>query len=173
MSLEHLKNIEVVISDVDGVMTDGSIVGTPQGEIKSFSVRDGFGIVLLRKAGIRFAILSGRDSEVLRKRAAELKIATVKTGRIDKQTAFEEIIEEMGVSAHQTVYIGDDLPDLAPIRLAGRGYCPRDAVAEVCDAADEVVPIDGGRGVVRYVAEQVLRSRGVWDELVAQFEVKS
>ena len=172
MSLEKLKEIELVISDVDGVMTNGSIISTPDGEAKTFSVRDGLGIVLLQKAGVRFAILSGRDSKVLRQRAEELKIAAVKTGRIDKQTAFEEIIADLDVQAHKVAYIGDDLPDLAPIRLAGRGYCPRDAAAEVIEAADEVVPVDGGCGVVRYIVEQILKSRGVWDEIVAGFEVK-
>lgn len=173
MDFEKLQRIEAVISDVDGVMTDGAIICTAQGESKVFSVRDGLGIVLLQNAGIRFAILSGRDSEVLRNRAIELKIKDVKTGRIDKQTAFDELLESMQLRADQVAYIGDDLPDLAPIRLAGIGYCPRDAAAEVLAVADFVVPVDGGRGVVRYVVEQIMKARGLWEKAVARFEVKS
>lgn len=167
------SNIKAVISDVDGVMTGGEIIVTESGEQKHFSVRDGLGIKLLQKAGLRFAILSGRRSAVVLKRAEELGIETVMTGRIDKQTAMEEILKELGLDAKETVYIGDDLPDLAPLAMAAVGFCPKDAVREVREAADFVVPLNGGKGVVRAVIEIVLQARGEWDDLVSSFEVTS
>lgn len=173
MGLDKLKDIKAVISDVDGVMTDGSIIVNQAGETKHFSVRDGLGIKLLQKGGLEFAILSGRHSQPLRDRAAELGINVVKTGRIDKQTAMNEIVAELGIPAHHCAYIGDDLPDLAPLQMAAVGFCPRDAVAEVLGQADHVVPVSGGRGVVRYVVEMVLKAQNLWDPMVASFEVKS
>ena len=173
MELERLKNIRALISDVDGVMTDGSIVVGEQGETKFFSVRDGMAIKLLQKAGIKFALLSGRLSKPVSKRADELGIDAVKTGRLDKQTALTELSAELDVPFDRMAYIGDDLPDLAPIQLSLAGFAPRDAVEEVLAAADHVVPVDGGRGVVRHVAELILKAQGRWADIVAGFEVKA
>ncbi len=172
MGLEKLKDIKAVISDVDGVMTDGSIIVNEQGETKHFSVRDGMGIKLLQKCGLEFALLSGRHSKPLRDRADELGIQVVKTGRLDKQTALNEILAELGLSAEDCAYIGDDLPDLAPLEMAAVGFCPKDAVVEVQAAADVIVPVEGGRGVVRFVVETVLKAQGLWQPMVASFEVK-
>ncbi len=172
MSLEQLKEIQAVVTDVDGVMTDGGIVVGSTGETKTFSVRDGMGIKLLRKCGLAFGLLSGRASPALTRRARELGIEIIKTGRLDKQLAFSEIAREMGLPHHRIAYIGDDIPDLAPLRMAGVGFCPQDAVAEVRTAADQVVPLPGGRGVVRHVIEMVLEAKGLWAPLVAGFEVK-
>lgn len=171
MDLEILNHITAVVSDVDGVMTDGTIIVSPEGETKHFSVRDGMAIKLLQKAGIEFALLSGRESKPLRQRADELGIRVIKTGRIDKQTALEEIVTELGIPVQQMAYIGDDLPDLAPIQMVAAGFCPQDAVPEVCAAA-HVVPVNGGRGVVRHVAEIILKQRGLWEGMVRHFEVK-
>ena len=173
MELADLKGIRALVSDVDGVLTDGSIVVSEQGETKFFSVRDGMAIKLLQKAGIQFALLSGRASKPVTKRAAELGIDVVKTGRLDKQTALTEIAAELGVPFENMAYIGDDLPDLAPIRLCAVGFAPKDAVDEVLAAADHVAPVDGGRGVVRYVAELILKAQGRWADIVAGFEVTS
>ncbi len=173
MEWERLKEIRALVSDVDGVMTDGSIVVSEAGETKFFSVRDGMAIKLLQKAGIQFALLSGRASKPVTKRAAELGIDEVKTGRLDKQTAITEISRALGVPFHQMAYIGDDLPDLAPLQLCLAGFAPMDAVEEVLAAADHVVPVAGGRGVVRHVAELILKAQGRWAEIVARYEVNA
>ncbi len=171
IGLQQLQKIKALVSDVDGVMTDGSIVVSGQGETKFFSVRDGLGIKLLQKAGLQFALLSGRASTPLKQRADELGITSVKIGRLDKQTALHEIAQELGVSLSQMAYIGDDLPDLAPLQMVAAPFCPLDAVDEV-RAIAETVPLTGGRGVVRLVIERILKAQGRWQELVHSFEVK-
>lgn len=167
------KRIKLVVSDVDGVLSDGSIITGEAGETKVFNVRDGMGIKLLQKFGIEFALLSGRHSQPTQQRAAELGITHVITGRVDKQTALAELVEATGIGYEQMAYVGDDLPDIAPIRLAAIGFCPQDSVAETLAAADHVVPIDGGRGVVRYIAEAILKAQGHWEDIVSHFEVQS
>ncbi len=166
MNLSRFQHIKAIISDVDGILTDGSIVVTEQGESKTFSVRDGLGIALWRKAGFKFALLSGRLSPPVVKRAEELGLEAVKTGRLDKETAFNEILAELDLRAEEVAYIGDDLPDLAPIQLAALGFCPKDGAVEVQEAADYIVPVDGGRGVVRHVAEMLLKDKGLWPAIV-------
>jgi len=173
MAEKSLRNILALVSDVDGVMTSGEIYVGVAGETKIFSVRDGLGIKLLQKAGLEFALLSGRASEPVRQRAVELGIRSVKTGRLDKQRALLEISQELAIPCEQMAYIGDDLPDLAPLAMVGMGFCPANAVAEVCAAADHVVPIPGGKGVVRYVVEQILKAQNRWEDCVREFEVRN
>lgn len=167
--MDVLNQIKAIVTDVDGVMTNGGII-VGAGETKVFSVRDGLAISLLRKTGHAFAILSGRKSAPVEARAAELGISVVMTGRLDKETAFREIVDQLGIPPEAIAFIGDDLPDLAPMRLAALACCPRDAVAEVRAAADLIVPVDGGQGVVRHVIELVLKAQGHWDQLVRAFE---
>jgi len=171
MGLEKLKDIRALVSDVDGVMTKGEIYVGAAGETKIFSVRDGLGIKLLQKADREFALLSGRASEPVRMRAQELGIRAVKTGRLDKQVALKEIEKTLGIPCHQMAYIGDDLPDLAPLAMVAVGFCPRNAVEEVRAAADLIVPINGGEGVVRHVVEIILKAQGLWSACVSAFEV--
>ena len=170
MGLENLARIRAIVSDVDGVLTGGEIVVTESGENKTFNVRDGLGMSLFLKAGFQFALLSGRESKAVRLRAQELGLGAVKVGRLDKETAFAEILSELNLEAGQVAYIGDDLPDLAPIRLAGIGFCPANAGDEVRAAADYVIPVEGGRGVVRHVVEMILKSQNLWERCVAAFE---
>lgn len=153
-------------------MTSGEIYVGVAGETKIFSVRDGMGIKLLQKVGHQFAILSGRASEPVQRRAAELGIEVVKTGRLDKQDALLEIQAALGIPLKHMVYIGDDLPDLAPFAMVGASFCPANAVAEVLEAADYTVPINGGQGVVRYVIEMILKAQGTWRDCVKAFEVR-
>lgn len=172
MGMDNLKNIRALVSDVDGVMTSGEIYVGITGETKIFSVRDGMGIKLFQKVGHEFALLSGRASEPVQKRAAELAIRSVKTGRLDKQTALLEIESEIGIPLKQMAYIGDDLPDLAPLAMVGVGFCPANATEEVKAAADIIIPVDGGKGVVRYAIEQILKAQNLWQECVRAFEVQ-
>ena len=172
MVMEKLKRVRALVTDVDGVMTDGSITVQGEHETKSFSVRDGLGIKILQRSGLDFALLSGRESIPLRIRAEELGIKVIKTGRLDKQTAFNEIENELGIAASDMVYIGDDIPDLAPLQMAAVGFCPMDAAEEVRAAVDEIVPLPGGKGVVRYVVERILKAQDLWERVVMSFEVR-
>lgn len=173
MGLENLSKIRALVSDVDGVLTSGSIFVGESGETKVFNVRDGMGIKLFQGVGYPFALLSGRRSAPLAARAHELGIEVVKTGRLDKQRALEEIRAELKISMEAIAYIGDDIPDLAPLTMAAVGFCPMDAVEEVKAVADHIVPLPGGLGVVRHVVEMVLKAQGLWRGCVARFEVKS
>ena len=172
MEIGTLARIRVLVSDVDGVMTDGTIVVGEGGETKGFNVRDGLGIKLLQRAGLEFAILSGRSSEPVRQRSRDLGIRIVKVGRIDKETAFWEIARELGVQPEEMAYIGDDIIDIAPLTLAAAGFCPKDAVPEVIAIADHVLSVPGGGGAVRQVAEMILKAQGHWSKIVASFGVK-
>ena len=172
MGLNRLGEIRALVTDVDGVMTNGAITVGAQGETKTFNVRDGFAIKLLQKTGHEFALLSGRASAPVEARAKELGIAVVKVGRIDKQRALGEIVAELGIPANQIAYIGDDLPDLAPLQMAAVSFCPCDAAAEVRAIVDHIVPLEGGRGVVRYVVETILKAQGLWRSCVSRFEVE-
>ena len=172
MGLEHLREIRAIVTDVDGVLTDGSIFVTEQGESKTFHVRDGLAIKMCQKAGFVFALLSGRASVPVQIRAAELGIDAVKVGRLDKETAFREIEEEIGIRAEHIAYIGDDLPDLAPLQLAAVALCPEDAVVEVKAVCDYVIPRLGGRGVVRDAIEMILKAQGTWEKTVRAFETQ-
>jgi len=168
---EVLLRIKAIVTDVDGVLTDGSIHITPQGEGKTFSVLDGMGFKIAQKIGLKTAILSGRYSKVLDMRSQELGIETVKMGRLDKQSALLEIVEEMDIPLEEMAYIGDDLLDLPPLCMVLAGFCPLDARDEVKEKA-RVVPVPGGKGVFREVVELILKAQGRWGDVLARFEVK-
>lgn len=160
--------IELLVLDVDGVLTDGVIAVDDHGvETKHFHVRDGGGIALWRKAGKRVAIVSGRSARCVEVRAAELGIAPVVQGAKDKAAPFRAIMEESGLEPGQVCAMGDDLADLPMMGLAGLAACPSDASAEVSEAAHYVTGLPGGRGAVRELVELILKRQGLWDGLVA------
>ena len=162
--------IELLLLDVDGVLTDGAVVYTDGGdEIKRFHVRDGSGLKLWHLAGKRSAIVSGRMSRAVERRAAELGIAPVLQGRPEKLPAFEEVLAATGLRAEQVCATGDDLPDLPVLRRAGLAIAVADACAEVRAAADYVTTTPGGRGAVREAVEWLLKLQGRWDGIVAEF----
>jgi len=164
--------IRLVVLDVDGVLTDGSIWTGPAGEaIKHFYTRDGLGIRMLQWAGIPVALLTGRISEQTAKRASELGIRTVKQGKTFKGRAFDELVKELGVPLPQVAYMGDDVPDIPPLKAAGLPACPADASKEVLELAKFVCPHKGGYGAVRDLAEFILRSQDKWDRLVDEHYV--
>ena len=163
-----LADIKLMVFDVDGVLTDGRLYYGPDGEaLKVFHVRDGEGLKRLASAGIEVALLSARDSAALRRRAAELGISRLVTGRPEKGPALAALAAELGLSPAQVGYAGDDLLDLPAMRLAGWTACPADAAAEVRAAADFVAALPGGAGAGREIAEQLLRSTGRWDAATA------
>jgi 3-deoxy-D-manno-octulosonate 8-phosphate phosphatase (KDO 8-P phosphatase) len=162
--------IELLLLDVDGVLTDGSIMYTDAGaEVKRFHVRDGSGLKLWHLAGKRSAIVSGRKSQAVERRAAELGIAPVLQGQSDKLPAFGVLVTVTGLRAEQVCAIGDDLPDLPVMRRAGLAVAVADACAEVRKAADYVTAVAGGRGAVRDAVEWLLKLQGSWAELLGRY----
>jgi YrbI family 3-deoxy-D-manno-octulosonate 8-phosphate phosphatase len=173
MKLEdRCQSIELIVSDVDGVLTDGLIVFDNEGiETKRFHIRDGMGIHIWQKAGGRFGVLTGRNSHIVNIRAAELGVDVVRQGVDDKLAAIKEICTELRVAREQLCYIGDDLPDLAPVRYASLGVAVADACAELVDAAHFVTTRPGGSGAVRETVETILRAQGRWEELLRGYDL--
>jgi len=151
------------VLDVDGVLTDGAVVYGPSGEeTKRFYVRDGLALQLARSAGIEIAILSGRASAAVTRRMSELGIVEVHQGVADKRAALLAMLERLGIEARDAAVMGDDLPDIAVMKLAGLGLAPSDAAPETRRAAAWVSRSPGGRGAVREAVEMLLRSRKAW-----------
>jgi 3-deoxy-D-manno-octulosonate 8-phosphate phosphatase (KDO 8-P phosphatase) len=167
---ERAARIELLLLDVDGVLTDGSILYADDGtELKRFHVRDGSGLKFWHLAGKRSAIVSGRKSAAVARRAAELGIAPVLQGRSEKLPAFEAVLAETGLRPEQVCAIGDDMPDLAVLRRVGLSVAVADACPEVLAAVDYVTAVPGGRGAVRDAVEWLLKLQGVWSDLVGRF----
>ena len=165
LALDKLTSIELLVLDVDGVLTDGLIIVDDLGiESKHFHVRDGSAIALWNKRGKRTAILSGRSARCVLIRAGELGIYPVIQGSADKGEALRAMILEMNLEPSQVGFMGDDLADLPAMELAGFSACPSDAAAEVRDFADLVTNAPGGRGAVREVVETLLKAQGAWPE---------
>ena len=161
--------IDLLVLDVDGVLTDGGILVDDRGvETKQFHVRDGSAIVAWRKLGKRVAILSGRSAPLVDRRAAELGIAPVVQGATRKGEAFRAILADLGVEARRACFVGDDLADLPPLLHAGLAACPADAAPEVRQVAHLVAAAPGGRGAVREIIEVLLNHQSLWDRVVAR-----
>lgn len=165
--------IRLVVLDVDGVLTDGSIwIGDDGEAVKRFYTRDGLGIKLLQCAGIPVALLTGRLSKQTASRAAELGIKTVMQGKAFKGGAFEELVQSFGLDTEEVAYMGDDIPDIPPLKAAGLAACPADATNEVLPLADFVSSAPGGNGAVRSLAELILRAQNRWNDLVTRHYVQ-
>lgn len=171
MTLEQLAQpIELILSDVDGVLTDGGVIFDNQGiELKRFHIRDGLGIKLWRRAGHRFGLLTARNSHIVKVRAAELSIDIIRQGFENKLPAALEICRELHLSPAQVCYIGDDLTDLPVMRAVGLGIAVADAAQEVKQAAGFVTNLAGGNGAVREAIEQLLKAQMRWDDLIYQY----
>ena len=162
--------IELLLSDVDGVLTDGRVVYDNQGiETKHFHIRDGMGIRLWQKAGYRFGLVTLRSSHIVRARAAELGIDIVRQGAGDKLVTVREILAELNLSPRQVCYLGDDLPDLSVVREMGLGVAVADACAELREAADYVTDAPGGRGAVRETVEMILKAQLRWNDVIRSY----
>jgi 3-deoxy-D-manno-octulosonate 8-phosphate phosphatase (KDO 8-P phosphatase) len=153
--------VRLAIFDVDGVLTDGTLYIGAQGEaFKAFNILDGHGIKMLQAAGIATAIISGRSSEAVTRRAQELAIAHVVQGSPDKVADFERVAGGLGIEHAACAFVGDDLPDLGVMRRCGFAVAVANAAEQVKEAAHYVTAAHGGRGAVREFCELVLRSRG-------------
>jgi len=168
--LADLKRIRLLVTDVDGVLTDGRITYDSTGaESKSFHVRDGSGLKYWLRAGHQAALLTGRQSAVVDRRAAELGIALVEQGAKDKRPALERILKAAGCTGDEAAYVGDDLPDLPVFAAVGYRVAVADAVAELREAADYVTRTPGGGGAVREVIELILRAQGRWATILERY----
>jgi 3-deoxy-D-manno-octulosonate 8-phosphate phosphatase (KDO 8-P phosphatase) len=170
---EMPADVEAVVFDVDGVLTDGCLHYTAEGETqKVFHARDGMGMAMLRDSGVRMALISGRHSPVIETRVRELGVTWVKFGRMDKARALQELADEWEIPLARIAAIGDDLVDLPMLRRAGFSAAPSDADPRVRAVVDRVMTLPGGRGAVRELAELVLRARGDFARFAARFELE-
>jgi 3-deoxy-D-manno-octulosonate 8-phosphate phosphatase (KDO 8-P phosphatase) len=162
--------IELLVLDVDGVLTDGGIIYSDDGsELKQFHVRDGSGLKIWQYLGKRTAIITGRTSKVVTVRAAELGIAPVYQGTPEKMAAFRELLAAGGLRPEQVCFIGDDVPDLPLLLSAGLAVAVADACPEARAAAHHVTRAAGGHGAVRETIELILRCQGSWQQVVDRF----
>lgn len=167
---EKASRIRAVALDIDGVLTDGRIgYGGNDGEIKFFDVKDGLGIKLLQRAGIRVGVLSGRASQANRSRIAELGLDFAIEGSRDKGAALETLARQLEIGTDAILFVGDDLVDLPAMRRAGIAVAVADAVPEVRRLADFTTCCQGGRGGVRETAEWLLREQGQWDGILQHY----
>ncbi|MBL8012536.1 MAG: HAD-IIIA family hydrolase [Candidatus Omnitrophica bacterium] len=166
-TLKQVKNIKLVICDVDGVLTDGKIIYDGNGiESKNFDVQDGLGLTLLKKCGIMTAIISARASDVVAHRAKDLGIDHVYTAAYPKINAYRALVKDLKVDDRHVCFIGDDLPDLAVMKQVGLAVAVSNAVAEVKRVAHYTTRRSGGSGAVREVVEKILKSQGLWSKIL-------
>ncbi|HEU4565219.1 MAG TPA: HAD hydrolase family protein [Gemmatimonadaceae bacterium] len=171
---ETAHRIRLVGLDVDGVLTDGGLyIGDVNGhaaELKRYDIQDGLGIHFLRMAGIKVAIVTGRESESVRIRARELAAdELVQDRQARKLPAFVDILERHGIAAADAAFIGDDFPDMAIFRMVGLPVAVGNAVPEIAAASKLRLHRAGGRGAVREFAEILLKARGEWEEVVERY----
>jgi 3-deoxy-D-manno-octulosonate 8-phosphate phosphatase (KDO 8-P phosphatase) len=167
---DSAKNIKLLILDVDGVLTDGSIILDNEGnEFKSFHVRDGHGIKMLERVGVKVAIITGRHSKVVERRAHELGITEVYQRCHIKSVAYEHLLEKMDLKDEEVAYIGDDIVDIPIFKRVGFSIAVADATEETKAEAMMVTKNRGGRGAVREVCEFILKSKGKWEELMDEY----
>lgn len=169
MNDDKCKKIKLMLFDVDGVLTDGSIIYNENGkELKVFDVKDGLGIRLLMKADIQVGIVTGRSSEALRHRCKNLGINIVYDGVRDKGALLDNIVKTTGIHAEQIGFVGDDLPDIPLMRKVGYSVAVANAHESVIENADMVTRAKGGAGAVREVCEKILKAQGHWKNLMDQ-----
>jgi 3-deoxy-D-manno-octulosonate 8-phosphate phosphatase (KDO 8-P phosphatase) len=162
---EIANEITCILSDVDGVMTDGRIIYDNQGiETKRFHVHDGLGIKLWQKSGYHFGILTARTSRIVEYRAAELGIEHLRQGSEEKGSAAAAMIAELGCDPAHVCYVGDDLPDVAVMKSVALAVAPADAAADARHAAHWILRSRGGEGVLRELIERLLRAKHRWEE---------
>lgn len=165
------KQISVLLMDVDGTLTDGSVTlaSTPDNhalEVKTFDAHDGQGLTLAVTAGLRTGVITGRSSAALRRRCKELDIEFVYEKQGHKIAAYEDVLRKTGAKESEVAFLGDDLPDLMVMRRVGLSVAVANAAPEVRRAADYRTKAPGGKGAAREVVELILKSKGVWEEMI-------
>jgi 3-deoxy-D-manno-octulosonate 8-phosphate phosphatase (KDO 8-P phosphatase) len=170
---KRAAQIQVLLMDVDGTMTDGEVtlLSQPDGsalEIKTFDAHDGQGLTLANTAGIRTGCITGRESSALLRRANEMKMEFIYMKQPLKIHAYEDILRKAGVPESAVAYVGDDLPDLPVMRRVGFAVAVGDAVPEVKKAAHYTTNAVAGRGAIREAIEVILKAKGIWEEMIAK-----
>jgi 3-deoxy-D-manno-octulosonate 8-phosphate phosphatase (KDO 8-P phosphatase) len=168
---KRARRIKVVLMDVDGTMTDGSVTLLSQSdgsalEIKTFDAHDGQGLTLANTAGLRTGCITGRESSALLRRAHEMKMEFIYMKQPLKMPAYEEILRNSGVGDAEIAFIGDDLPDIPLLRRAGLAVAVGDAVPEAKKVAHYTTKAHAGHGAIREAVELILRSKGIWEEMI-------
>lgn len=165
--MQNYGDIKLVVLDVDGTLTDGGVYYDSQGnELKRFDVKDGLGIKVGIAAGLEFAIITGRESLMVHRRAKELGIQHLYQGVQKKAPAMQELMNRLGLSKEQVAYMGDDLNDKAPMQLVGLCACPADADPEIMKLCDYIASHPGGSGAVRDFIHEILEQRGTWNRFI-------
>ena len=168
---KRAAQVQVLLMDVDGTMTDGGVtlLSKTEGialEIKTFDAHDGQGLTLAHSAGLRTGCITGRQSSAVLRRAREMKMEFIYMRQPLKLPAYEEILRTAGVPDSCVAYVGDDLPDLPVMRRAGLAVAVGDAVAEVKKAAHYITQAHGGHGAIRETVEIILKSKGIWEAII-------
>jgi len=164
--LEKAEKIRMVIFDVDGVLTDGRLYVTDQGtELKAFYSRDGLGMRMLQQSGVDIAVMTGRTSETVKHRMAEMRIRHVYQGQHNKLPALDSLIDETGVTAEAIAYLGDDIVDLPVMRQVGLAVAVADAHEDVKLYADWQTPNNGGLGAARDLCELIMKAQNTWERV--------
>ncbi len=164
------KKIKLLLLDVDGVLTDGRIICDNFGnELKNFDVNDGFGITLIRRAGIKCVLLTAAGAPLVMNRARELKIDKVYKNFHYKIEAYKKLKKKFKTKDEEICFVGDDLIDIPILKRAGLAACPRNAMEEVKNFAHYVSEKDGGRGAVREICDLILKAQGVWEKVTARY----
>ena len=168
---KRAAKIKVVLMDVDGTITDGSVtlLSQPDGsalEIKTFDAHDGQGMTLGHTAGLRMGVITGRESPALRRRMKEMSVEIVYEKQPQKIAAYEEILRKTGVHEDEVAYLGDDLPDLTVMRRVGMAVAVGNATPEVKAAAHYTTVRNGGKGAARELIELILKSKGIWEKMI-------
>lgn len=170
--LEKAKNIRLLLLDVDGVLTDGTLHYSSSGEeVKSFNTQDGFGITLLRQAGIETGIITARKSPMVERRATELKMTHIYQGARKKNEAFKEILKNSGIKPFEVAYMGDDWLDLVLLQQVGLSITPANGAEELKEVVHYVTPRPGGEGAVRDACNLILSARGELQKLLREYTV--
>ncbi len=169
-ALDRARQVKLIIFDVDGVLTDGGIYHSANGELfKPFHCRDGFGITLAHSCGIKTAIITGRKSEITAYRAAELKISAVMQGQMNKRDAYKVLKAQFNLTDAQICYVADDVIDLPVFVQVGFRAAVGDASEDVKERAHFVANNFGGRGAVREIIEFILKAQGLWQEIITRY----
>jgi 3-deoxy-D-manno-octulosonate 8-phosphate phosphatase (KDO 8-P phosphatase) len=167
---EKLKDIQLLLLDVDGVLTDGSIIySDAAAETKVFNVKDGLGLKLVMAAGVQVGLVTGRTSKALHHRCRDLGIRHLYDGVRQKAQLLDQIVADTGVAAARTAFIGDDIPDIPLMQRVGLSVAVADAHELVRDGADWITAAPGGRGAVREVCDALLKARGLWDSVAERY----
>jgi len=163
--IETFQHIRLVIMDLDGVLTNGKLLILPDGNwVREMDIKDGYAIQFAVKSGLHLAVVTGSSSDPVKQRMAKLGVDLFFENQKEKSAIVQELMRKFALSSEQTLFIGDDIPDLDAFAVVGLKACPFDAAQEVKNTADYISPYHGGNGCVRDILEKILRVQGKWNE---------